>query len=144
MIYRTLPVAFAFLFFLLLSARQAAADTLVVTTPNAVFTPQHVMIPIGDTIEWRKSTFFGHTVASGTGSGDTNVGTLFDAPLEGPGARFWYTFNDTAGVYPYFCRVHELMLMNGTVTVVNPATGVAGRPPTIAATWSELKELFVR
>ncbi|NNE08277.1 MAG: hypothetical protein HKN20_06910, partial [Gemmatimonadetes bacterium] len=42
---------------------------------------------------------------------------------------FWYTFDDTAGVYPYFCRVHELMPMNGTVTVIDPATGVAGAPP---------------
>ncbi|MBI1851535.1 MAG: hypothetical protein HYR85_14435 [Planctomycetes bacterium] len=71
-------------------------------------------IDAGDTVTWTNMDFPGsHTVTSGTGSADPNVGVLFDQSLA---STFTFQFN-TSGTFQYFCRVHEIFSMRGTVVV---------------------------
>ena len=72
-----------------------------------------------------------HTVTSGTGSADPNVGKLFDVPLDSTNPVFTFTF-PTLGTIPFFCRTHEGFNMRGVVIVtdqlsVPPGARVAGR-----------------
>jgi hypothetical protein len=56
--------------------------------------------------------------------------------------EFYYTFSDTVGTYPYFCRPHELMGMAGTVIVESPLSGVPGPAHESPTTWGWIKALF--
>jgi plastocyanin len=118
------------------------ADTTTVQTSGTTFSPPSVTIQVGDTVKWVR-TSLSHTVTSGFGGSDPNVGALFDAPLNGLNQVFHYTFSDTAGTYPYFCRPHELMGMTGTVIVEPQLSGVpsAGCCDQVAA-WGRVKSLF--
>ncbi|NNE07301.1 MAG: hypothetical protein HKN20_01940 [Gemmatimonadetes bacterium] len=122
-------------------------DTTDVTQIGLLFSPANVNIRQGDTVRWTWNDG-PHTVTSGTGFADPNVGALFDAPLDSANITFLYTFTDTLGTYPYHCIPHQLEGMNGTVTVeANPFTGVAGPdfpvdPLEKESTWSDLKALF--
>lgn len=116
----------------------AHADTVTVTASGFSFAPSAVTIQLGDTVHWQHISG-SHTATSGTGAGDPNVGALFSSPLSFGSPNFFYTFADTAGVYPFHCTPHEFLNMKGTVTVEAPITvGV----PTYSPSWSELKELF--
>lgn len=83
------------------------------------FTPQDAQIVVGDTIRW-VAVSGDHSVTSGTGSADPNVGQLFDQNLA-QGNSFTRVFN-SVGVFDYFCRPHESQGMTGTVTVSAPTT----------------------
>jgi plastocyanin len=74
-----------------------------------------LVINVGDTVRWTNTETLPHTVTSGTGEDDPEVGALFDRFLPAQG-DFEYTF-DTPGTYPYFCRIHDEMNMQGTVVV---------------------------
>ncbi|MBI3872479.1 MAG: hypothetical protein HY304_05325 [candidate division Zixibacteria bacterium] len=81
---------------------------------NAKFTPTDAQINVGDTVNW-VAVSGSHTITSGTGSSDPSVGHVFDHQLPA-GQSFSHVFA-AAGVVPYFCRIHETMGMNGSVTV---------------------------
>jgi plastocyanin len=74
-----------------------------------------LVINVGDTVRWTNTETLPHTVTSGIGENDPEVGELFDRFLPARG-DFEYTF-DTPGTYPYFCRIHDEMNMQGTVVV---------------------------
>ena len=78
-------------------------------------------ILVGSTVLWQWVSLT-HTVTSGTGSSDPQVGMPFDQPLDSAHMQFSFTFN-TVGTFPFFCRFHELSNMRGAV-VVKSSTGV--------------------
>jgi len=107
------------LFGLLLGAGCSSDSTTGSGNQNPHFSPKNAEIVVGDTIRWVALTG-DHSVTSGTGSSDANVGNLFDQNLP-QGATFTHVFN-SVGVFDYFCRPHESFGMTGTVTVANPTT----------------------
>lgn len=120
----------------------SSADTTTVSTSATTFDPASVTIQVGDTVKWVRSSL-AHTVTSGFGTADPNVGALFDAPLNLSNPEFTYTFSDTAGTYPYFCRPHELMGMAGTVVVESPLSGIPYADCCDEFTaWGRVKGLF--
>ncbi|HYG72107.1 MAG TPA: plastocyanin/azurin family copper-binding protein [Actinomycetota bacterium] len=69
------------------------------------FGPEVLEVAVGTEVTWTNEDDIEHTATSGTpGSPD---GT-FDGELDGPGARFTFTF-ENAGVFAYFCDVHQGM-----------------------------------
>ena len=69
------------------------------------FRPDVLEVAVGTEVTWTNQDDIEHTATSGTpGSPD---GT-FDGELDGPGARVTFTFED-AGVFAYFCDVHQGM-----------------------------------
>jgi plastocyanin len=70
------------------------------------FTPAHVEIAQGTTVEWTNRDQVAHTVTADDGSWDSGV-------LE-PGATWRHTF-DRAGAYPFHCAPHPFM--KGVVSV---------------------------
>jgi plastocyanin len=117
-----------------LSALAAASGAAVITVNvrNYSFTPATVNIMVGDTIHWT-DTQGSHTITNGTGSSDPNAGSLFDQTTNN-GQSFNYTFN-APGVFPYFCRFHESLNMNGTVNV-------QAVTPVEPSTWGHIKSLW--
>lgn len=104
----------------------AAVDTF--TASGTQFDTDHkigtqvdtAFVLTGETILWR-ATSGAHTVTSGTGSLDPDVGKLFDASIDlFDVPTFSYTFT-RAGTYPFFCRPHETFNMRGFVKVTDPA-----------------------
>ncbi len=76
-----------------------------VTIQTFQFRPDALEVAVGTEVTWTNEDDIEHTATSGTpGSPD---GT-FDGELDGPGARFTFTFED-AGVFAYFCDVHQGM-----------------------------------
>ncbi|MGH7723866.1 MAG: T9SS type A sorting domain-containing protein [Candidatus Eiseniibacteriota bacterium] len=112
----TLGAAYADTFF------AAGFDFNADTNPSDVDT---VTITVGDSILWRRSNG-SHTVTSGTGSSDPQVGLLFDRDLNSFSTTFAYVF-DKEGTFPFFCRPHEPDNMRGVVIVEAP-TGVGVEP----------------
>lgn len=90
-----------------------------------------VTVMTGEVVRWQLLVGT-HTVTSGNGSADPDVGLLFDAPLDPASPIFEYQFN-VEGMYPFFCRPHEANGMFGAVRVV------PGGTPTRSTTWGELK-----
>jgi len=70
------------------------------------FFPAEQSIAAGDTVEWTNQMGFDHTVSADDGS--------FDSKLGG-GQKFSHTFN-SAGSFPYKCRIHPFMTGKITVT----------------------------
>jgi len=83
-------------------------------------------IQTGQSILW-KLNLGSHTVTSGTGSADPDVGKLFDVGLDSGNQVFVYQFNQS-GTYPFFCRVHEVFNMRGVVVVTDPVSVLPGVP----------------
>lgn len=70
------------------------------------FSPTPVTINVGDTVKWTNMGPTTHTSTSDTG--------VWDSGNLGVGQTFSFTFN-TAGTYPYHCKIHTSM--HGTVIV---------------------------
>jgi len=98
-------------------------DALVMMTEQMRFTPAHLTVQVGDTVEWRNTSGMVHTVSADpqlavqpnhvalpAGAMPFNSGAL------SPQGRFRYTF-DIPGVYRYVCIHHEIDGMIGTVVV---------------------------
>ncbi len=127
-----------------LSAGTAGATTYLVNASGISFSPADIVIALGDTVHWHVD-FGNHTVTSGFDSTEANWGALFDSPLTTTNKDFFYTFDDTSGVYPYFCLTHLVAFgMTGTVTVEEdtPTSIKLGR--FVNTDWGRLKELFRR
>jgi plastocyanin len=89
-----------------------------------------VVIGVGETVQWRRLVGI-HSVTSGTGLADPEVGLLFDVPHDAASPIFQYTFNDP-GTFPFFCRPHVDFDMKGVVIVI-------GATPTKSTTWGDIK-----
>jgi plastocyanin len=84
------------------------------TMTDKAFDPNPVNVKAGDTVTWTNKDSQIHTVVSGTGSSDPNVGKAFDSSpglktLLAPNQTFSHKF-DTAGEFPYFCQLHPTMV----------------------------------
>ncbi len=111
--------------FVPLLVRAATTDVSVGPNGGITFAPSAVSIQLGDTVKW---TWAGnsHSVTSGDASGRNG---LFESGIQNIG--FTFSFTPTSpGNYPYFCRVHGLM-MAGTITV---SASTATPTPTITPT----------
>ena len=86
---------------------------------DKAFSPNPAIIKVGDTVTWTNNDDSQpHTVTSGTGPDDPNMGKAFDSGtsvLTTKGKTFQHTFTK-AGEYPYFCELHPSMV--GKVVVV--------------------------
>ncbi|MEO2094540.1 MAG: plastocyanin/azurin family copper-binding protein [bacterium] len=107
-------------------AATAQADTIVVQAGGGTFSPANLVIQVGDTVRWEHSLGI-HTVSEGT-DGVVNGNEAFHSPLTTFVPVFEHTF-DAAFLaahprpgdrYDYFCDVHWLFGMIGTVTVTSP------------------------
>jgi hypothetical protein len=93
----------------------------------------------GQSILWKWSSGT-HTVTNGTGSGDPQAGSLYDQPLSlATNTTFTFQF-DNVGVFPFFCRQHEVDNMRGVVVVsapvgVEPVPGPAHTAGFVGAPW---------
>jgi len=85
------------------------------TLADKAFSPNPATVKVGDTVTWTNNDIQLHTVTSGNGSSDPNVGKAFDSGLSGPsalttmGKTFQHQFTQ-AGQYPYFCQLHPTMV----------------------------------
>jgi plastocyanin len=80
------------------------------------FDPSDVEIMAGDTVEWRNTSPFTHTVTFEVAGGATGSAAAIDSGPIAPGAVFRHSFPE-AGTYSYVCKPHEGHDMRGTVTV---------------------------
>ncbi len=120
----------------------AGAVTHTINQSGLSFSPSPITIELGDTVEWVWGSG-NHTVTSGTGAADPNVGSLFDSSFNSGNPLVTYTFSDTVGLYSYFCRPHEGANMKGTINVEASSVGI--RSVWIEeTTWGELKSLFLQ
>jgi plastocyanin len=84
------------------------------TMTDKAFDPSPANVKAGDTVTWTNDDSTPHTVTSGTGSSDPNMGKDFDSSpglktLLSPKQTFDHKF-DTAGEFAYFCQVHPTMV----------------------------------
>jgi plastocyanin len=93
----------------------ALAALQIVNQVGMTFQPATKVIQQGDTVRWVWADE-AHTVTNGLGSASPGAGRTFDAPLDVARPSFEFTFNNL-GNFPYFCRLHELMGMTGTIIV---------------------------
>lgn len=94
-------------------------------------------ILVGDAVLFKFGTGVSHSVVSGTGALDPNMGKLFNQPLINATQNFAFTFT-APGVVPFFCSLHEAFNMKGVVIVSAPAgVGPAGsaRAGFVASPW---------
>ena len=105
-------------------AKRTSSDVAVVIelTPRLQFIPAKLTVTVGDTVQWRNVSPFGHTVTADASRATypSNVALPdgvkpFDLSLRG-GQSVRYTF-DKPGVYRYICLPHEGAGMLGTVEV---------------------------
>jgi plastocyanin len=113
----------------LITAGPTLAATHVITQSGLTWSPDLVVINVGDTVQWVWASF-SHTVTNGLDLTDPAIGTLFDAPLNSANRTFSHTFT-TPGTVPFFCRPHLVMGMTGTIIV--QAAAAADQVPTRAA-----------
>lgn len=112
--------ALAILLLILPSLPAAGQVTHDVQQSSLSFLPSDLTIQVGDTVRWIWSSS-SHTVTSGTGSADPQVGSLFDAPLNSSFPVFEFVFTEVGEVL-YFCRPHEGFDMKGIIRVEESAT----------------------
>jgi plastocyanin len=98
------------------------------TKTDDAYSPNPLNIRVGDNVIWTNDDTVAHTVTSGTGSADPNMGQEFDSSpglrtLMAPQATFSHMF-ETAGEFPYFCVVHPNMV--GTVVVGSSSSSSSG------------------
>ena len=84
------------------------------TMADKAFDPSPANVKAGDTVTWTNNDSTPHTVTSGTGASDPNMGKDFDSSpglktLLAPKQTFEHKFA-TAGEFAYFCQVHPTMV----------------------------------
>jgi plastocyanin len=76
---------------------------------DQAYDPNPVKIKLGDSVTWTNDDSQIHTVTSGTGSDDPNLGKDFDSSMLSQNQTFSHKFT-TAGEFPYFCQLHPTMV----------------------------------
>ena len=79
---------------------------------DKAYQPNPVNVTMGQEVIWTNDDSQIHTVTSGTGPSDPELGALFDSGILSPGDTFRHVFNQT-GKFPYYCTLHPQMV--GTV-----------------------------
>lgn len=80
------------------------------------FSPQTLSVRVGTTVTWQNTDTVGHTVTSGTSTGEAGVPDgVFDSGTLEPRQRFEHTFAES-GSFPYFCQPHPWMTGQVIVT----------------------------
>jgi plastocyanin len=79
---------------------------------DKAYQPNPVNVTMGQEVIWTNDDSQIHTVTSGTGPSDPDLGALFDSGILSPGDTFRHVFNQT-GKFPYYCTLHPQMV--GTV-----------------------------
>jgi plastocyanin len=74
---------------------------------DKAFQPNPAGVMKNGTVTWTNEDTVTHTVTSGNGIADPNMGKEFDSGLLGK--TFSFMFSKT-GVYAYFCQVHPTMV----------------------------------
>ena len=74
------------------------------------FEPSTITVKAGDTVEWRNTSPFTHSVTS------TSAAETFDSGAVKPGQVYRHTFAQP-GTYAYVCKPHEEHDMRGAVVV---------------------------
>lgn len=77
------------------------------------FEPANRTVEVGATVTWTNTNNMDHTVTSGV---DGEPDGEFDSGTLSPGETFSHTFEEE-GTYEYFCTLHFLSGMTGTITV---------------------------
>ncbi|HET8679272.1 MAG TPA: plastocyanin/azurin family copper-binding protein [bacterium] len=90
---------------------QAVPPAPAITIDAFQFKPKELEVKADAKVAWTNDDDVVHTVTSGVPGGRTD---LFNASLNGKGARFEFTFA-RPGVYAYFCNRHQQM--RGEITV---------------------------
>lgn len=104
-------------------APPASSAAAVVDLDFSSFGPETVTIQVGQTVEWKNTSFISHTV-----TGDPKLAkeaksamlpagaAAFDSGRIPSGGAYTHTFT-VPGTYRYFCQYHEAHGMVGTVIV---------------------------
>jgi plastocyanin len=82
---------------------------------DQAYDPNPVKIKSGDSVTWTNDDSQIHTVTSGTGSDDPNLGKDFDSSMLSQNQTFSHKFT-TAGEFPYFCQLHPTMVAKVVVS----------------------------
>lgn len=115
----------------------AAAEIPTVTVQvgdssgDLAFFPANASVPVNGRVIWNWAGSF-HSTTSGIITNETPVPDgLWDSQVNNAGHSFTNTFTG-AGTFPYYCSIHYLDGMTGSITVTNSAP--PNDPPTIAIT----------
>ena len=98
----------------------APNNTVTISSGPDEFAPPVLEIEIGSSVKWINSDNQMHTVTSGSGPNDPELGKYFNSGLQGPtalirnGTSFEHQFN-LGGEFVYFCQLHPNM--TGTIKV---------------------------
>ena len=118
------PLAAAAALFVAGSALAQTAPMRVKATLGRSFDPKEITIPVGGTVEWKNTAFFGHTVTFDPAKAEDPshvrlpAGVApFDSGKLGGGKTWSHTFT-VPGRYQYVCLPHEDHGMIGVVNVV--------------------------
>jgi plastocyanin len=76
---------------------------------DQAYDPNPVKVKAGNTVTWTNDDSQIHTVTSGTGSDDPNMGKDFDSSMLSQNQTFSHKFT-TTGEFPYFCQLHPTMV----------------------------------
>jgi plastocyanin len=97
-----------------LAAPPASAAVQQVVAAEQRFSPAHLEISLGDTVDWVAGDD-GHTVTARDGTFDSSPRGLM-----GDGDEFRYRFR-APGTFAYYCRVHGGKGMQGEIVVIDPS-----------------------
>lgn len=95
----------------------AHAANTGVSMLNFSFSPDPVVVTVGDAITWSNSSGLTHTTTNGV-RGSPSAGNVWNHVVSNGGSSPAVTFN-TAGTFQYFCSIH--FGMDGSVTVQSAA-----------------------
>lgn len=103
----------------------AGPDPIVEMTSDLAFRPKVVEVSVGQTVEWRNTSLFSHTLTTDPARlaepgevGSPAAAAVFHKEVA-PGEIYRHRFT-APGAYAYVCVPHEGLGMRGTV-IVRPA-----------------------
>jgi plastocyanin len=76
---------------------------------DKAYQPNPVNATMGQEVIWTNDDSQIHTVTSGTGPSDPELGVLFDSGILSPGDTFRHVFSQI-GKFPYYCTLHPQMV----------------------------------
>ena len=82
----------------------SSAANFDVSITDFTFTPTPLNVSVGDTVKWTSNAEFVYSVSSDTGVFDSGASCPVSGCMQ-PDDEFSFTFN-SAGSFPYFCRIH--------------------------------------
>lgn len=96
------------------------ADPVEVRIEHFAFTPETVVVGVGQAVRWTNYDSIEHTATSQTGQGTLVPSGVFDSGLMNVGDRFVAVFHE-AGTYHYFCVPHGSSMQGVVIVRETPA-----------------------